>query len=127
MLRPPSRLPFWRRALVPLALAYLLVAQLVLGGAATAEHAGRTLATDVGLLCAGGTPDGPDGSHAPDALCCVLGCAAAVPMPSLDGAAGSLTKPLLRISAAVFAVRDGLGRGGSAALGFHATGPPARV
>ena len=127
MLRPPSRLPFWRRALLPLALAYLLVAQLVLGGAAMAEHAGRVMATDVGLLCAGGTPDGPDGSHAPDALCCVLGCAASAPMPSLDGAAGSLTKPLLRVSAAVFAVRDGLGGGGSAAVGCHATGPHARV
>ena len=28
---------------------------------------------------------------------------------------------------AVFAVRDGLRHGGSAALGFHATGPPARA
>lgn len=127
MLRLPSRLPGWRRALSRVALAYLLLAQLVLGAVATAQHAGFVLAADGGVLCAGGGADRPDGPASHDGLCCLLGCSTASPQPLLDGAAAAFPAPSGAIAAAGFILAAANVASGSGCRAFHATGPPARA
>lgn len=99
----------------------------MLGAVATAEHAGRAVAAQTGILCAGGTPDAPADAPIHEALCCVLSCAAASPMPLLGGTAQGFAAPVARVIATGFPALDAAAPPARAGLGFNATGPPARA
>lgn len=119
------RLP-WRTLASRLALAYLVLAQLLLGGVAMAQHAGLRLASGADVLCSGGASD-PLGGAPHDALCCVLGCAASAPLPLPDGNAAAVPFPVPRLRAAPFVPAGPAGAPRSLSLAFDATGPPARA
>lgn len=120
-----ARRPRLRNLLLRLALAYLLVAQLLVGGAATARHAATTLAGAAHILCTGGPTDAPREDRGHSLPCCTLGCAAAQPALGADppGAAAPRPRRLARLPMPA-------GAPGATAAGrgpFEARGPPARA
>ncbi|MEP9355357.1 hypothetical protein ABLE93_17375 [Xanthobacter sp. KR7-65] len=116
----------WQAVLVRFALAYLVLAQAVLGGAAMAQHAGLRLAAGTDLLCSGGASD-PDTGHDSAALCCVLGCAASAPAPLLDAPAEAFAPPAPHLIALGFGPDAAGAVAPALRLAFEATGPPARA
>jgi len=112
--------------LMRLALAYVLLAQGLLGAAVTGLAVTPRMLADSGVLCAGGTHGTDRGAdHADDILCCLTGCLSALRQPGLAPAEGS--EPL---RARAFAAADfqppRLARPHAVAGFFlEATGPPA--
>ncbi|MDI4665849.1 hypothetical protein K9U40_16180 [Xanthobacter autotrophicus] len=116
-----------RDLLARLALAYLLVGQLLLGGAAAAQHAAMGLAVDAHVLCTGGgsAPSAPDAAH--DALCCLMGCTASGAQPLVDAGPVAFLAPPARLRLARFAIPAHCVVGVARTFAFEATGPPARA
>ena len=110
-----------------LALAYLLVLQAVLGGAALGLSARAGLATGGTVWCAGGGAG--TGSPSPDAphhdLACTLCCVAGVHQPGLAGGGGpGVVIPHRRAFAAEFADRAAAPPPAAHPTPFDARGPP---
>lgn len=119
-----------RAFLARLALAYLLVAQAVLGGAVTGLHAAPSPGSDAAMLCSGGmgspaAPAGDGDGHA--TLCCVLGCTAGASQPLLAPGRAAFMPPPRRIHAARFEPAAGAPADPLLRFAFDATGPPVRV
>lgn len=111
------------RWVLGLALAYALLFQGVAGAMAGTVHAFRTAASEWCMPSGGATP----GSEAPAHLdtCCLLGCAAAQPVPA-PGPEGGIALPLPAPSATPLAFPSGAAPTlpAAAPCGFEARGPP---
>ncbi|MFS8036788.1 hypothetical protein ACI7BZ_07480 [Xanthobacter sp. AM11] len=117
---------FLSAVLVRLALAYLLVAQAVLGGAVAGLNAAPHVAAQAGTLCAGGTGSAPAGAGH-DGLCCILGCGAGTAQPLLAAGRAVFVPPQAPALVARFECPAAAASGGLCASPFDATGPPRRA
>lgn len=122
----PRRLTL-RDVLVRIALAYALVAQLLLGGAATGAHAAPAVTREAGVLCAGSAPGTGGGGEVHLALCCLAGCASSA-VQAMDATGGFSYVPPLRYYHTSILVDGAAGEGRAARpSGFDARGPPGRI
>ncbi len=120
------------RWLGAVALAYLLVLQTVLGFAAGAQHGpGAALAND-GLclpskVLAADPAPAPDSPDHHDALCCLMGCAAAHVPAALGAVPVAGLAPRLSVPLHMARPRAGPPVAQASLSPFDATGPPARA
>lgn len=114
---------FLSAVLVRLALAYLLVAQAVLGGAVAGLNAAPHVAAQAGTLCAGGTGGAPAGAGH-DGLCCILGCGAGTAQPLLAAGLAVFASPAASVRSARFERPAAASSSKLFLSPFDATGPP---
>ncbi|MFG1429142.1 DUF2946 family protein [Roseixanthobacter glucoisosaccharinicivorans] len=113
-----------------LALAYVLLLQMVLSAAAMAQHATAGAADPWNATCAGraaADTDSPSPAVPHRDLCCVLGCLATPVPPLAPGGEAARLEPAPRITAIVFVERPAIGPARHASRPFHARGPPPAV